>query len=93
MIDHRNLKMLAEAATPGPWKQDGDQESQYGQVVGVYIALEDGARIGQTFSNCLVKTAEQCRANAEFSAAADPATVLALIAERKVLRQQQQVTP
>ena len=84
--DHSKLKGLAEAATPGPWKQDGDQVTQYGQVVGVYIAREDGARIGQTFSNCLVKTAEHCRANAEFIAAAHPGAVSELISENEALR-------
>lgn len=86
MKDHGKLKRLAEAATPGPWKQDDNQETQYGQVVGVYIAREDGARIGQTFANVLVKTTKQCRANAEFIAAAHPGAVLELILENEALR-------
>lgn len=75
------LRRLAEAATPGQWVTDGEDIGIGGNVIGVYVAHEDGGRIGQVFANCLVPTDAKCRANAAFMAAANPAAVLSLLDE------------
>lgn len=77
------LSVLAKAATPGPWITDGDYVNEHGHVLYTYIASgrKLGGRIANTFANCLVKTDEQCQANAAFIAGANPKAVLLLIAE------------
>ncbi|MGY2277407.1 ead/Ea22-like family protein [Pseudomonas monsensis] len=78
-----DLAMLAKAATPGPWVIDGDYVNEHGSVTHAYIAngRRGGGRIAGAFANCLVKTDEQCRANAEFIAGANPKAVLVLTRE------------
>jgi hypothetical protein len=81
-VNKAELRRLAEAATPGKWLTDGDEVGIVGgNVIGAYVAQKDGGRIGQAFVNCLVPTAEKCRANAAFIAAANPAAVLSLLDE------------
>ncbi|CAM3896818.1 hypothetical protein CCOS865_02208 [Pseudomonas reidholzensis] len=77
----RDLKQLAEAATPGRWVTDGDYVNEHGNVLFAYVAHEKGGRIAEAFANCLVNTDEQCRANAAYIAAANPEAILALLAE------------
>ena len=77
----RDLKVLAEAATPGQWVPDGEYVNEHGNVLYGYVAHENSGRIAEAFANCLVSTDEQCRANAAFIAAANPATILALLAK------------
>ncbi|MGP5106655.1 ead/Ea22-like family protein [Pseudomonas helleri] len=86
------LTALAKAATPGPWTIDGDYINEYGHVLHSYITngRKGGGRIASTFVNCLVKTNEQCRANAAFIAKANPAAILALIAENERLSAEEQ---
>ena len=86
MTDYIELERLAEAATGGRWVTDGDYVNEHGNVTHAYVAHEDGGRIAEAFANCLVKTDEQCRANAAFIAAANPAAVLALLSENEALR-------
>lgn len=86
MTDYSELGRLAEAATGGRWVTDGEYVNEQGNVTHAYVAHEDGGRIAAALANCLVKTDEQCRANAAFIAAANPAAVLALIAENERLR-------
>ncbi|MNZ24040.1 hypothetical protein D3C78_411750 [compost metagenome] len=81
MADYTELKRLAGAATPGPWVPDGECANESGHVLYAYIAHAEGGRIGEAFANCLVKTDEQCRANAAFMAVANPQAVLSLIVE------------
>lgn len=80
-VNKAELRRLAEAATPGQWVTEDEDISIGGNVIGVYVAHEDGGRIGQAFANCLVPTDEKCRANAAFIAAANPAVVLSLLDE------------
>lgn len=77
------LSVQAKAATPGPWIIDGDFVNEHGNVLSSYIAngRRAGGRIAASFANCLVKTDEQCRANAAFIAGANPKAVLVLTAE------------
>jgi hypothetical protein len=77
------LTSLAKAATPGPWVTDGDYVNEHGNVIQSYIAngRKAGGRIASAFANCLVKTDEQCQANAAFIAGANPKAVLMLTAE------------
>lgn len=77
------LTVLAKAATPGPWVTDGDYVNEHGHVLNSYIAngRKTGGRIASAFANCLVKTDEQCQANAAFIAGANPKAVLVLAAE------------
>lgn len=77
MSDHSELKRLAEAATPGPWAYDGS-----------YVCparTEDGTTYVE-----LWRYIADCHQpeNTKFIAAANPAAVLALIAEVEGLRAQ-----
>lgn len=64
-IDKQKLKALAEAATPGPWKKTIDGVMPEGRGFGI-------------FGNFGATDAEE---NRTFIAAANPATILALLAE------------
>ena len=70
MTDYSELKRLAEAATPGPWKKTVDGVMPEGRGFGI-------------FGNFGATDGEENRA---FIAAANPAAVLALIAEVEALR-------
>lgn len=61
---------MSAAHTPGPWAVDGDDTLENGNFVGVYVAKAGDGRIGQTFSNCLVTSDDECRANARLIAVA-----------------------
>lgn len=71
-IDLDALAATAKAATPGPWEDSVDDLTN---DVNVYHDQEQRLWVAQTGT----EPGEQERANAEFIAAADPATVLALI--------------
>lgn len=80
MSDHSELKRLAEAATPGPWAYDGS-----------YVCparTEDGTTYVE-----LWRSIADCHQpeNTKFIAAANPAAVLALIAEVESLREHKQL--
>ncbi len=87
MSEVNKLKSAAIAATPGPWIVGAEDRMENGNLYGIYVSnpdddgSEDG-RILECFSNCLVTTDADVRANAEFIAAANPAAVLELLAER-----------
>lgn len=66
MTDHSELKRLAEAATPGPWYQHGGI---------MQVLSHDCETVCETFEDD-----GECP-DAQFIAAANPAAVLALIAE------------
>jgi hypothetical protein len=66
MSDYAELKRLAEAATPGPWVKTVDGVMPEGEKFGIFGNF--GATNGES--------------NREFIAAANPAVVLALLAER-----------
>ena len=72
MIDHNELRALAQAATPGPW-----QAQQRNKQEAIYIVGPAGVP-------------PACHAfyddNATYIAAANPATVLALLDEVERLR-------
>ena len=76
MSDHSELKKLADAATPGPWGYSGS-----------YIAPlrteEDGASYVEMWRPVAQANNPE---NSKFIAAANPAVVLALIAEVEELR-------
>ena len=75
MNDHSELERLAEAATPGPWSYDGS-----------YVCparVEDGTTYVETWRS--VADCAQLE-NTKFIAAANPAAVLALIADLENLR-------
>ncbi|TWC17111.1 hypothetical protein FBY06_11841 [Pseudomonas sp. SJZ085] len=80
MTDYTELKRLAEAATPGPWYAENDRHegainSEYRHIGMVSMFAQVREDIPQNF------------ANQAFIAAANPAAVLALIADNEVLRQ------
>lgn len=80
MSDHNELKRLAEAATPGPWAYDGSY---------VFPArTEDGTTYVE-----LWRSIADCHQpeNTKFIAAANPAAVIALIAEVESLREHKQL--
>lgn len=90
--DHAELARLAEAATPGPWVSERSVD-EWGVSV---IASNETGHIsnptrGQVCHVSVVAGAsgddpDLAQANAAFIAAANPATVLALIAEVAALR-------
>lgn len=75
MTDHSELKRLAEAATPGPWYQHGGI---------MQVLSHDCETVCETFEDD-----GECP-DAQFIAAANPAAVLALIAENERLQQREQ---
>ncbi|MBX3533368.1 MAG: ead/Ea22-like family protein [Xanthobacteraceae bacterium] len=76
-VEHTELRELAEAATPGPWAATLDEN--YSVVTG-----PDGAAIALPDYETGICLEE---ADAAFIAAANPKTVLALLAERDRLRE------
>ena len=81
--DLAELRRLAEAATPGPWEAFGAVDGRRGERwLGVTTDMRaiESARAGDVFA------AQNCtRQDALFIAAANPAAVLALLAERDAL--------
>ena len=81
--DVAELRRLAEAATPGPWEAFGAVDGRRGERwLGVTTDMRaiESARAGDVFA------AQDCtRQDALFIAAANPAVVLALLAERDAL--------
>ena len=75
MTDYSVLKRLAEAATPGPWYQHGGI---------MQVLSHDCETVCETFEDD-----GECP-DAQFIAAANPAAVLALIAENERLQQREQ---
>ncbi len=75
MTDNTELKRLAEAATPGPWYQHGGI---------MQVLSHDCETVCETFEDD-----GECP-DAQFIAAANPAAVLALIAENERLQQREQ---
>ncbi|HBP6017198.1 TPA: ead/Ea22-like family protein [Pseudomonas aeruginosa] len=80
LMDTNKLKELAERATPGPWVVDAQQsgaifniESESGDLC-IAMSQENPA-------STRLEMNEQRRVNAEFIAAANPKTVLALLDE------------
>lgn len=73
---YEELKKAAEAATPGPWYEQDDEDSAAGAV---FIMPESEAWAPPI---CRITV----ESNAAFIAAANPSAVLALIAENERLR-------
>lgn len=69
-LDVQELRRLAEAATAGPWRR--------GTFGGVYIDTEPN---GYGIAQCSTKSGpmRNCNCNEAFIAAANPATILALL--------------
>ena len=84
-IDYRALRAKAEKATKGSYIVGHTSVNQHGNLTGVFVCQKwkgepDGV-IAECHVNCLTETDAQAYANAEFIAAANPATVLALLDE------------
>lgn len=58
--------------TPGPWSiSDADEcHGPANDLLSIRIAHANGGAVADAYSNCLVKTDEECRANARLIAAA-----------------------
>lgn len=76
MTDYTKLKALAESATPGPWEA-GDMPHDLDSVYG------PSGCVAGVDSDCGVAGAIH---TARFIAAADPTTILAMLAEIETLR-------
>lgn len=79
MIDLDELRKLAEAATPGPWSADHNgnprnYEDWYGATLLSAPYSQGQANLARNLGSI-----DESAADAEFIAAANPATVLALI--------------
>ncbi|OJU50845.1 MAG: hypothetical protein BGO02_03945 [Brevundimonas sp. 67-6] len=86
--DHAELARLAEAATPGPWFRG---HNEHGSSHGEMSVWPDAGMVGGVIAKCGWQAPwdgwfEQPAKDAAFIAAANPATVLALIAEVSALR-------
>lgn len=77
MTDYSELKRLAEAATRGPWKYWGEVGHE------IFAAATSGSMVKAFMLNRDAKEAD-----GEFIAAANPAAILALIAELEDLRRE-----
>ncbi|AJY40198.1 ead/Ea22-like family protein [Burkholderia humptydooensis] len=77
-IDVKKLRELAQKATPGPWAVDTECLDGHGRL---YVSKGRSdyllGRILEVFQNCLVRS-KQRMANAEYIAAANPATILVI---------------
>ena len=82
MTDLSELEKLARAATPGPWTFGFDDLED-----GVFAPAEEmGNIVCLTPMPKALRSCEAWPASAAYIAAANPATILALIAERDALR-------
>ena len=79
-IDTKRLRELAEAATPGPWRE-GSVETY-----NVFVECRDPECLGTERVLLKMNTHFDHRTDAAFIAAANPQTVLALIDETERLR-------
>lgn len=79
------LEAAAKAATPGPWVTDGEYINEHGNLLYCHVGVPGDGRLADTSSNCMVPD-QECRSNAWFIATANPATILALLAERAELK-------
>ncbi|QAY93667.1 ead/Ea22-like family protein [Pseudomonas sp. ACM7] len=91
MTDHAELKRLAEAATAGPWSMCGEADGSQGFEIIQDIWSESGTHTGKDvvvyeWSDESDPLGVIHRVDAEFIAAANPAAVLALIAENERLK-------
>nr|HDR9866347.1 ead/Ea22-like family protein [Escherichia coli 88817 (10j)] len=86
-INYQALREAAEKATKGSYIVGHTSVNQHGNLTGVFVCQkwkgEPGGVIAECHVNCLVETDAQAYANAEFIAAANPATVLVLLDERE----------
>ncbi|EHT1920866.1 ead/Ea22-like family protein [Escherichia coli] len=86
-INYQALREKAEKATKGSYIVGHTSVNQHGNLTGVFVCQkwkgEPGGVIAECHVNCLVETDAQAYANAEFIAAANPATALALLDERE----------
>ncbi|EHK8464310.1 ead/Ea22-like family protein [Escherichia coli] len=86
-INYQALRAKAEKATKGSYIVGHTSVNQHGNLTGVFVCQkwkgEPGGVIAECHVNCLVETDAQAYANAEFIAAANPATVLVLLDERE----------
>lgn len=78
MSDYSELKKAAEVATPGPWEID-EPHQVYAMSIGEYVAITKIEEFDPI-------PAAQGAKNSLFIAAANPAAVLAMIAENEALR-------
>jgi hypothetical protein len=95
MTDNAELKRLAKAATPGPWSVCGEVDSTQGFEIVQDIWNEHGTHTGMDvvvyeWSYESDPLGVIRRPDADFIAAANPAAVLALIAENERLRESDQ---
>lgn len=80
MTDHAELRRLAKAATPGPWGRDGFY---------IHTTRKEGGTTYVETWNTLAGIAR--KENAEFVAAANPKTILALLDEIDGLKAENEV--
>ena len=87
MSDYAELKRLAEAATPGEWKRDTRKFGGviYGGPIQHWVNGSGQSQVAMTTGADWMRPGET-EGNADFIAAANPAVVLALIAERDKLK-------
>ena len=92
MSEHAELRRLAEAATPGPWKHESqkDESGSYQTVQWVMAGDPEWAHVLVAEDHATVLHGPHveipAEANAAYIAAANPATILSLLDEIDRLR-------
>mgnify|MGYP001576939573 CR=1 FL=1 len=74
VIDHKTLRRLAKAATPGPWHSPGLGELHASDHLEIISGARYPDEVGKMFTNLSGK-------DADYIAALDPQTILALLDE------------
>lgn len=80
-VDLDRLEALARAATPGPWEAVSGSEVDPATLWLSGRNTGDGGLLAEFYDGAAFSAGPRAEANAHYAAAADPATVLALIAE------------
>lgn len=83
-LDEARLRELAEAATPGPWELWTASDARPHSIVGPTSWRREGAKVGNIvdvrhYGATDAKYGPEQTTNAAFIAAANPATILALL--------------
>jgi hypothetical protein len=90
--NHDELERLARVATPGPWAYADNAPVSYGSAWVnspdvKNLAVCDGTRRSETHGFCLKMDKDENERNAAFIAAANPATILALLSANREMRE------
>ncbi len=87
MIDCKELRRLAEAATPGPWEEIGGEITQYWTRPEPWLDIVSTKVTCSPYCHGGTAAGVERTEDAEFIAAANPAAVLGLLDQLDAARQ------